>query len=403
MLIDNPDVEVPQLMTAIKGPDFPTGAIILGTEGIKNAYNTGRGIVKIRARAEIEPMQKGKHRIVVTEIPYQVNKARLIEGIAQLVKDGVIEGITDLRDESDRRGMRVVIELKSDAVPDVVLNQLYKHTQLHTSFGIIMLALVNGHPRILNLKQILNYYLEHQKDVITRRTRYELGKAKERAHILEGLKIALDHLDEVISTIRSSANADTAKAALMEKFSLSQRQAQAILDMRLQRLTGLERKKIDDEYIDVLETIDWLESVLADEHKVLGIIKEDLLEMKKKFGDARRTELSVDSSSMEIEDLIAEEDIVITISHQGYIKRQTLDNFRSQNRGGRGIKGMQTWAKPAAAARKTMIVQSICSFPQRIIIFCSLPIKAGFTARKAMKFPKPAELPRARLLLTCCR
>ena len=281
MLIDNPDVEVPQLMTAIKGPDFPTGAIILGTEGIKNAYNTGRGIVKIRARAEIEPMQKGKHRIVVTEIPYQVNKARLIEGIAQLVKDGVIEGITDLRDESDRRGMRVVIELKSDAVPDVVLNQLYKHTQLQTSFGIIMLALVNGHPRILNLKQILNYYLEHQKDVITRRTRYELGKAKERAHILEGLKIALDHLDEVISTIRSSANADTAKAALMEKFSLSQRQAQAILDMRLQRLTGLERKKIDDEYIDVLETIDWLESVLADEHKVLGIIKEDLLEMKK--------------------------------------------------------------------------------------------------------------------------
>ena len=227
MLIDNPDVEVPQLMTAIKGPDFPTGAIILGTEGIKNAYNTGRGIVKIRARAEIEPMQKGKHRIVVTEIPYQVNKARLIEGIAQLVKDGVIEGITDLRDESDRRGMRVVIELRSDAVPDVVLNQLYKHTQLQTSFGIIMLALVNGHPRILNLKQILNYYLEHQKDVITRRTRYELGKAKERAHILEGLKIALDHLDEVISTIRSSANADTAKAALMEKFSLSQRQAQA--------------------------------------------------------------------------------------------------------------------------------------------------------------------------------
>lgn len=339
MLIDNPDVEVPQLMTAIKGPDFPTGAIILGTEGIKNAYNTGRGIVKIRARAEIEPMQKGKHRIVVTEIPYQVNKARLIEGIAQLVKDGIIEGITDLRDESDRRGMRVVIELKSDAVPDVVLNQLYKHTQLQTSFGIIMLALVNGHPRILNLKQILNYYLKHQKDVITRRTRYELGKAKERAHILEGLKIALDHLDEVISTIRSSANADTAKAALMEKFSLSQRQAQAILDMRLQRLTGLERKKIDDEYIDVLETIDWLESVLADEHKVLGIIKEDLLEMKKKFGDARRTELSIDSSSMEIEDLIAEEDIVITISHQGYIKRQTLDNFRSQKRGGVGKTG----------------------------------------------------------------
>lgn len=339
MLIDNPDAEIHQLMTAIKGPDFPTGASILGVDGIRSAYTTGRGVVKIRAKAEIEPMAKGKHRIVVTEIPYQVNKARLIENIAQLVKDGVVEGITDLRDESDRRGMRVVIELKSDAVPDVVLNQLYKHTQLQSSFGIIMLALVNGQPRILNLKQILEYYLAHQKDVITRRTRYELGKAKDRAHILEGLKIALDNLDEVISTIRSSATADIAKTSLMEKFSLSARQAQAILDMRLQRLTGLERKKIDDEYIDVMETIDWLESVLADEHKVMNIIKEDLLEVKKKFGDARRTEISLDTSEMDIEDLIAEEDIVVTISHQGYIKRQTLDNFRNQKRGGVGKTG----------------------------------------------------------------
>ncbi|MBR2039629.1 MAG: DNA topoisomerase 4 subunit A, partial [Phascolarctobacterium sp.] len=314
MLIDNPDAEIPQLMTAIKGPDFPTGAMILGTEGIRSAYNTGRGVVKIRAKAEIEPMQKGKHRIVVSEIPYQVNKARLIENIAQLVKDGVIEGITDLRDESDRRGMRIVIELKSDVVPDVILNQLYKHTQLQSSFGIIMLALVKGQPRILNLKQILEYYLEHQKEVVTRRTRYELGKAQDRAHILEGLKIALDNLDEVIHTIRNSATADIAKTSLMEKFSLSQRQAQAILDMRLQRLTGLERKKIDDEYIDVMETIDWLESVLADESKVMNIIKEDLLEMKKKFGDARRTEISMDTSDMDIEDLIAEEDIVVTIS-----------------------------------------------------------------------------------------
>ena len=339
MLIDNPDAEIPQLMTAIKGPDFPTGAIILGTEGIRSAYNTGRGVVKIRAKAEIEPMQKGKHRIVVSEIPYQVNKARLIENIAQLVKDGVIEGITDLRDESDRRGMRIVIELKSDVVPDVILNQLYKHTQLQSSFGIIMLALVKGQPRILNLKQILEYYLEHQKEVVTRRTRYELGKAQDRAHILEGLKIALDNLDEVIHTIRNSATADIAKTSLMEKFSLSQRQAQAILDMRLQRLTGLERKKIDDEYIDVMETIDWLESVLADESKVMNIIKEDLLEMKKKFGDARRTEISMDTSDMDIEDLIAEEDIVVTISHQGYIKRQTLDNFRNQKRGGVGKTG----------------------------------------------------------------
>lgn len=339
MLIDNPDTEIPQLMTAIKGPDFPTGASILGTDGIRSAYTTGRGVVKIRAKAEIEPMAKGKHRIVVSEIPYQVNKARLIESIAQLVKDGVIEGITDLRDESDRRGMRVVIELKSDVVPDVVLNQLYKHTQLQSSFGIIMLALVNGQPRVLNLKQILEYYLAHQKDVITRRTRYELGKAKDRAHILEGLKIALDNLDAVISTIRTSATADIAKTALIEKFSLSMRQAQAILDMRLQRLTGLERKKIDDEYVDVMETIDWLESVLADEHKVMNIIKEDLLEVKKKFGDERRTEISLDTSEMDIEDLIAEEDIVVTISHQGYIKRQTLDNFRNQKRGGVGKTG----------------------------------------------------------------
>ena len=339
MLIDNPDAEIPQLMTAIKGPDFPTGAAILGTDGIRSAYNTGRGVVKIRAKAEIEPMQKGKHRIVVSEIPYQVNKARLIENIAQLVKDGVVEGITDLRDESDRRGMRIVIELKSDVVPDVVLNQLYKHTQLQSSFGIIMLALVKGQPRILNLKQILEYYLEHQKEVITRRTRFELGKAQDRAHILEGLKIALDNLDEVIKTIRNSATADIAKTSLMEKFNLSQRQAQAILDMRLQRLTGLERKKIDDEYIDVMEQIDWLESVLADESKVMNIIKEDLLLMQKKFGDPRRTEISTDTSEMDIEDLIAEEDIVVTISHQGYIKRQTLDNFRSQKRGGVGKTG----------------------------------------------------------------
>ncbi|MDY4920492.1 MAG: DNA gyrase subunit A [Phascolarctobacterium sp.] len=340
MLIDNPDVEIHQLMTAIKGPDFPTGACILGKEGINNAYTTGRGVIKIRAKAEIEPANKGKHNIIITEIPYQVNKANLIKDIAQLAKDGAIEGITHIDDYSNlKHGIRIVIELKSDAVPDVVLNQLYKHTALQSSFGIIMLALVNGQPRILNLKQILEYYLAHQKDVITRRSRFELAKAKDRAHILEGLKIALDNLDAVINTIRSSATADVARTSLMERFSLSQRQAQAILDMRLQRLTGLERKKIDEEYVDVLETIDWLESVLADEHKVMNIIKEDLLEMKKKFGDERRTEITIDSSKMEIEDLIAEEDIVVTISHQGYIKRQTLANFRNQRRGGIGVNG----------------------------------------------------------------
>lgn len=340
MLIDNPDAEISQLMTAIKGPDFPTGACILGKSGITSAYTTGRGVVKLRAKATIEPANKGKHNIIVTEIPYQVNKANLIKDIAQLAKDGVIEGISHIDDYSNlKQGIRIVIELKADAVPDVVLNKLYKHTALQSSFGIIMLALVKGEPRVLNLKQILHYYLEHQKEVVTRRTRYELAKAKDRAHILEGLKIALDNLDAVISTIRSSANGDIAKTSLMEGFNLSQRQAQAILDMRLQRLTGLERKKIDDEYVDVLETIDWLESVLADEHKVMNIIKDDLLEMKKKFGDERRTEISMESSEMDIEDLIAEEDIVVTISHQGYIKRQTMDNFRSQKRGGMGKTG----------------------------------------------------------------
>lgn len=340
MLIDNPDAEISQLMTAVKGPDFPTGACILGKSGITSAYTTGRGVVKLRAKATIEPANKGKHNIIVTEIPYQVNKANLIKDIAQLAKDGIIEGISHIDDYSNlKQGIRIVIELKADAVPDVVLNKLYKHTALQSSFGIIMLALVKGEPRVLNLKQILHYYLEHQKEVVTRRTRYELAKAKDRAHILEGLKIALDNLDAVISTIRSSANGDIAKTSLMERFNLSQRQAQAILDMRLQRLTGLERKKIDDEYVDVLETIDWLESVLADEHKVMNIIKDDLLEMKKKFGDERRTEISMESSEMDIEDLIAEEDIVVTISHQGYIKRQTMDNFRSQKRGGMGKTG----------------------------------------------------------------
>ena len=338
MLIDHPDATVEQLMTAVKGPDFPTGAKILGLSGIRQAYTTGRGVVKVRAKTHVEPMPKNKNRIVVTEIPYQVNKAKLIENIAHLVQDKTLEGITDLRDESDRKGMRIVIELRSDVVPEIMLNKLYKHTQLQDSFGIIMLALVSGHPRILNLKQILEYYLDHQKDVITRKCRYELKKAKERAHILEGLKIALDHLDEVIATIRASANGDVAKAALMEKFGLSDRQAQAILDMRLQRLTGLERQKIEDEYKEVMATIAYLEDVLSDEHKIMGIAREDLLDVKKRFGDARRTSIVPDTGDLETEDLIAEEDVVITISHQSYIKRQALTNFRNQNRGGRGIK-----------------------------------------------------------------
>ena len=342
MLIENQDVTIPELMVAIKGPDFPTAGLILGREGIRSAYTTGRGVVKMRAQARIEKMSSGKMRIIVSELPYQVNKARLIENIARLVHEKSIDGITDLRDESDRTGMRIVIELRRDVNADVVLNQLYKHTQMQDSFGIIMLALVNGHPMVLNLKQVLYHYLEHQKDVLVRRTQFELKKAQDRAHILEGLKIALDHLDAVIATIRQSANADVARTALIDKYALSEKQAQAILEMRLQRLTGLERKKIEDEYVDVMETIEWLQSVLADEHKVLELIKDELLEMKRRFNDARRTVITSDVSNLDIEDLIAEEDIVITLTHQGYIKRQPVDTYRSQKRGGRGISGMST-------------------------------------------------------------
>lgn len=342
MMIDNPDVAVKELMTVIKGPDFPTGALILGREGIKQAYATGRGSVKMRAQSRVEKMSNGKMRIIVTEIPYQVNKSRLIESIADLVHAKVIDGITDLRDESDRNGMRILIELRRDANADVILNQLYKHTKLQDNFGIIMLALVNGHPKVLNLQQILYYYLEHQKEVLTRRTRFELAKAKERAHILEGLKIALDNLDAVITTIRQSPTVDVARNSLVDKFGLSERQAQAILEMRLQRLTGLERKKIEQEYEDILETIAWLESVLADEHKVMTIIKEELLEVKKRFADSRRTIITSDVSKLEVEDLIAEEDIVITLTRFGYIKRLPMSTYRSQKRGGRGVTGMGT-------------------------------------------------------------
>lgn len=342
MMIDNPAVTIAELMTAIKGPDFPTGGSILGREGIKQAYATGRGVVKMRAQARIEKMANGKHRILVTEIPYQVNKARLIEKIAELVRDKVIDGITDLRDESDRNGMRIVIELRRDSNPNVILNQLYKHTQMQESFGINMLALVDRRPRILNLHEVIRYYIEHQKEVVTRRTRFELEKAKAREHILAGLKIALDHLDAVIAAIRRSQTVDIARTALIEGFSLSEKQAQAILEMRLQRLTGLERQKIDQEYQDVLETIEWLEAVLADEQKVLNLIKEELLDVKKRFGDERRTVITSDVSRMDMEDLIAVEDIVITLTHQGYVKRLPVDTYRSQKRGGRGVAGMGT-------------------------------------------------------------
>ena len=342
MLIDNPDASVEELMTVIKGPDFPTGGLIMGTTGIRDAYTTGRGSVKMRAKAHIETMSNGKPRIVVTELPYQVNKARLIEKIAELARDKQIEGITDLRDESDRKGMSIVIELRKDINPDIMLNQLYKHTQLQDTFGVIMLALVDNQPRILTLKQVLHYYIQHQEDVITRRTRYELSKAEVRAHILEGLTIALDHLDAVITTIRESQTADIARNALMDGFKLSEKQAQAILDLRLQRLTGLEREKIEEEYQEVLKKIEWLKSVLADESKIMTIIKEELTAVKEKYGDARRTTITYDMSEMSEEDLIADEDVVLTISHNNYIKRMKLDTYNKQNRGGQGILGMST-------------------------------------------------------------
>ncbi|WP_053083725.1 DNA gyrase subunit A [Rubeoparvulum massiliense] len=341
-LIKNPDMSIDELMYFIKGPDFPTGAMILGKDGIKKAYRTGRGTVLIRARTEIEEMSNGKSRIIVSELPYQVNKAKLVERIAELVRDKKIDGITDLRDESDRDGMRMVIELRRDVIPQVVLNNLYKHTALQASFGINMLALVNGTPQTLNIKQILEEYVKHQQDVIRRRTQFDLNKAEARAHIVQGLLIALDHIDRVIELIRASQTAEEARDALMGEFELSHEQAQAILDMRLQRLTGLERGKLQDEYEDLQIKIAELRAILADENRILGIISEELTEIKNKYGDPRRTSITIGEHEIADEDLIPEEDVVITLTHQGYIKRLPVNTYRSQKRGGKGVQGMST-------------------------------------------------------------
>ncbi|WP_419893218.1 DNA gyrase subunit A [Oceanobacillus kimchii] len=340
----NPDITIDEIMeNHLPGPDFPTAAQILGRSGIRKAYETGKGSITIRAKLNIEQGKNDKETIIVTELPYQVNKAKLIEKIAELVRDKKVEGITDLRDESDRNGMRIVIELRRDANANVVLNNLYKHTSLQTTFGINMLALVDGQPRVLNIKQCLSYYLEHQKVIIKRRTQFELNKAEARAHILEGLRIALDHLDEVIELIRSSKTADIAREGLMERFKLSEKQAQAILDMRLQRLTGLEREKIEDEYKELKALIEELKAILADEEKVLEIIREELMEIKEKYKEDRRTEIVAGGAGFfEDEDLIPEENIVITLTHQGYIKRLPASTYRTQKRGGRGIQGMGT-------------------------------------------------------------
>lgn len=346
MMIDKPETTVKDLMKVIPGPDFPTAAFIHGRDGIKNAYETGRGSIQMRARAMIEPMAKGdKENIVVTEIPYQVNKARLIERIANLAQEGKIEGIADIRDESDRDGMRIVVELKRGTIAAVILNQLFKHTAMQTNFGVILLAIVNGQPKVMNLREVLQNFLDHRKEVVTRRTTYELKKAKERAHILEGLRIAVDNIDEVIATIKKAKDPSEAKTALIKKFKLSEIQAQAILEMRLQRLTGLEREKIINEYKEVIELIKRLEEILSSDKLILKIIRDELIEikaMKVKMGDDRRTEIIARSEDISVEDLIQEEDMVVTVSHNSYIKRNPISIYRSQRRGGRGKMGMTT-------------------------------------------------------------
>ena len=336
------ETNLEEILEIVKGPDFPTGGMIIGTRGIEEAYRSGRGKIVVRAVTNIEPMENGKNRIVVTELPYMVNKAKLIEKIAELVKDKRVDGITDLRDESDKEGMRIVIELRRDVNPNIVLNHLYKHTQLQDTFGVIMLALVNNQPRVLNLYQMLNLYLDHQKEVVTRRTQYDLNKAEERAHILQGLMIALDNIDEVIRIIRGSKTTQIAKEGLIERFSLTDVQAQAIVDMRLRALTGLEREKLENEYKELLVKIAEYKAILADENKLLLVIREEIQVISDKFGDDRRTSIGFDEYDISMEDLIPVENTVIARTNLGYIKRMTVDNFRSQNRGGKGIKGMQT-------------------------------------------------------------
>ena len=341
-VLEDRETAMEEILGIIKGPDFPTGGTILGTSGIEQAYRTGRGKIRVRAVTDIEAMPNGKNRIVVTELPYMVNKARLIEKIAELHKLKKIDGIVDLRDESNRQGMRICIELRRDVSAKIVLNQLFKHTQLQDTFGVIMIALVNNEPKVLNLLQMLDYYLLHQKEVVTRRTKYDLNKAEERAHILEGLLIALDHIDEVISIIRGSRNAGEAKEKLIERFGLSEDQAQAIVDMRLRALTGLEREKIESEFAELMKKIAGLKEILADEKKLLGVIREEIMLISEKYGDDRRSSIGFDEYDISMEDIIPKENTIICMTSLGYIKRMSIDNFRSQNRGGRGIKGMET-------------------------------------------------------------
>ena len=342
MLIDNPEIEIKELIKVVKGPDFPTGAIIMGTDLIKQAYRTGKGKARVRARIELEDMKRGKEALIVTEIPYMVNKSKLIESIADLVRNKKIEGISDLRDESNREGIRLVIELKKDANSGIILNKLYKHSQLQTTFSIIMIAVVNGEPKTLNLKEILYHYIIHQKDVVTRRTKFDLNKAEARAHILEGLRIALDNIDEIVALIKKSANAEEARKQLSDRFALSEIQSQAILDMRLQKLTGLEREKIESEYMELIKKINSYKEILANERLLMRIIKEEITEIRDKFSDDRRTEIRAQAEDMNDEDLIADEEAVITLTRYGYVKRVPSDTYTSQKRGGRGKTGLST-------------------------------------------------------------
>lgn len=389
-MIDDPDITIEGLMKYIKGPDFPTAGIIQGVKGIEDTYRTGRGSITVRAKTEIEDMDRGKHRIVVTEIPYQVNKARLIEAIADLQRQKVLDGITALRDESDRTGMRIAIELRADVSPDIMLNNLFKHTQMQVNFGAIMLALVDGHPRILNLKQILYYYLKHQEEVITRRSQYELDKARARAHILEGLLIALDHIDEVIKTIRESRTDDVAKQALMSKFGLSEKQAIAILDMRLRKLTGLERDKLEQDYKDVQETIAYLEDLLSSREKIMGVVKDELQDEKKNFGDERRTQISATKEDFTLTDLIPDEPMTITLTKQNYIKRMDSADIRVQKKGGRGVSGMKM--KDEDYVWKILNT----STHNRILFFTN---KGKVYMKTAVEFPKSTRTARGSALI----
>ena len=389
-MIDDPDITIEGLMKYIKGPDFPTAGIIQGVKGIEDTYRTGRGSITVRAKTEIEDMDRGKHRIVVTEIPYQVNKARLIESIADLQRQKVLDGITALRDESDRTGMRIAIELRADVSPDIMLNNLFKHTQMQVNFGAIMLALVDGHPRILNLKQILYYYLKHQEEVITRRSQYELDKARARAHILEGLLIALDHIDEVIKTIRESRTDDVAKQALMSKFGLSEKQAVAILDMRLRKLTGLERDKLEQDYKDVQETIAYLEDLLSSREKIMGVVKDELQDEKKNFGDERRTQISATKEDFTLTDLIPDEPMTITLTKQNYIKRMDSADIRVQKKGGRGVSGMKM--KDEDYVWKILNT----STHNRILFFTN---KGKVYMKTAVEFPKSTRTARGSALI----